>query len=167
MKKSTYKKALYNQALPHIAAQFEADKDLDKFRASVLDMIEKADRAWKAVKEPVWVDSGEGSFGEMVSNPSMNWYDKVGENSVLDWIDPIKPKKGLRTVMAEEEKLKERWKPKVGEKYYWIDPDGDRHYSTWNDDKFDKKRHAFGNCFRTESEAQSAAEKVKALLLSL
>jgi hypothetical protein len=86
MKKSTYKKALYNQALPHIAAQFDADKDLEKFQASVLDMIEKADRAWKAVKCPTWSDASD-----VGSKTSMNWYDEVGRtvdlnlNLLKDW----------------------------------------------------------------------------------
>jgi hypothetical protein len=103
----------------------------------------------------------------MVSKTSMNWYDKVGENSALDWIDPIKPKKGLRTVMAEEEKPKERWKPDYGKRYFVITAFGRVQTRSWEEDDLDYDCSMFGNCFRTEAEAQSAAEKVKELLLSL
>jgi hypothetical protein len=231
MKKSTYKKALYNQALPHIAAQFEADKDLDKFRASVWDMIEKADRAWKAVKEPVWVDSGEGSFGEMVENAiakeeitraksriaeivkeclsfetvEKDWSTATLDDVPVDWLaiglkncyvckdrEVIKlgpktewwrddleairneygrmfPTKRLAEMYLETLRWepKERWKPDYGKRYFVITAFGRVQTRSWEEDDLDYDCSMFGNCFRTESEAQSAAEKVKALLLSL
>ena len=64
--------------------------------------------------------------------------------------------------------MQERWKPENGNEYYVMDIlEGDVCEYTWEDDLIDKGYWEAGNCFRTEAEAQAAAEKVKALLLSL
>lgn len=63
--------------------------------------------------------------------------------------------------------MSERWKPEVCESYYYIDSICCVDEEKWHDIILDKIRHKKGNCFKTFSEAQSAAEKVKALLLSL
>ena len=59
-----------------------------------------------------------------------------------------------------------RWKPEDGEKFWCFDCFGcvgeDVYCQTYDDEKLE-----FGNCFKTEEEAEAAAEKVKALLLSL
>lgn len=61
--------------------------------------------------------------------------------------------------------IDERWKPKHNEEYFVFGtPTGE---STWWDDEIDAARFAIGNCFRTREEAESAALKVKELLLSL
>jgi hypothetical protein len=63
--------------------------------------------------------------------------------------------------------MSERWEPKRRELYYFIseslvaEVDCNEHTFT------DKERIYCANCFRTEEEAEAAAEKVKALLLSL
>ena len=58
-----------------------------------------------------------------------------------------------------------RWKPKNGEMYWYVWNDvACWSYFTWN---LDERRFKFGNCFKTEEEAEAAAEKVKVLLLSL
>lgn len=65
--------------------------------------------------------------------------------------------------------MTERWKPKWGEKYWYVDStiDHDSDLWEWEDFGFDSHRYESGNCFRTEEEAETAAEKVKALLLDL
>jgi hypothetical protein len=66
------------------------------------------------------------------------------------------------------EEMSERWKPEKGEMYFYISnvlmvtDDVVNGYS-----HLDEERIAAGNCFATFVEAQAAAEKVKALLLSL
>ena len=62
--------------------------------------------------------------------------------------------------------MSERWKPKSGEEY-WVVIGGAAIISTWRSDYADNYRWGMGNCFKTKAEAESAAEKVKALLLSL
>lgn len=61
-----------------------------------------------------------------------------------------------------------RWKPKVGEKYWYIDKNGEiicREYIIlW---RLDEDRVFFGNCFKTEEEAEKALEKAKEFQVSL
>jgi hypothetical protein len=63
-------------------------------------------------------------------------------------------------------KMSERWKPEEGEQY-WIIAFSEVVQSEWREDCADLSRWRMGNCFKTKEEAESAAEKVKALLLSL
>lgn len=67
--------------------------------------------------------------------------------------------------------MTERWKPKAGERYWvvWINaPEGMcSFYACHKNDYFMENFWSVGNCFKTEAEAQVAAEKVKALLLNL
>lgn len=62
--------------------------------------------------------------------------------------------------------MSERWKPEEGDQY-WVIAFNKVLRSEWRADSADLSRWQMGNCFKTEAEAQSAAEKVKALLLSL
>jgi hypothetical protein len=62
--------------------------------------------------------------------------------------------------------MSERWKPEEGEQY-WIIAFSEVVQSEWREDCADLSRWRMGNCFKTKEEAESAAEKVKALLLSL
>ena len=61
-----------------------------------------------------------------------------------------------------------RWKPEVGERYWRLTATIEVTEDFWvKDCEVDTARFEFGNCFETEAEAKAAAEKVKALLLSL
>lgn len=57
-----------------------------------------------------------------------------------------------------------KWEPKEGDDYYYIDNDGDIISDNWDEMPTDADRYNFGNCFRTEEEAEVMAEKVKKLL---
>lgn len=61
----------------------------------------------------------------------------------------------------------ERWKPEIGDSYFYIRATGTAHATSNDGNPLDVAYIKNGNCFKTEAEAQSAAEKVKALLLSL
>lgn len=63
--------------------------------------------------------------------------------------------------------MSERWMPKHGEIYYFVDSLFTVGSYAWRDVGTDAQYHKCGNCFRTAEEAEAAAEKVKALLLSL
>jgi hypothetical protein len=63
--------------------------------------------------------------------------------------------------------MSERWKPEYGETYYYVWTTGHTASTFWTNTISDKNLFERGNCFRTEKEAESAAEKIKALLLSL
>ena len=64
--------------------------------------------------------------------------------------------------------MSERWKPKEGEEYYFFDSASTIESERYEEDYiWDEGRIRMGNCFKTAAEAKAAAEKVKALLLSL
>ena len=63
--------------------------------------------------------------------------------------------------------MSERWKPECEDWYYYITNRGEIEHYPWVDDACDYEYYEYGNCFKTEEEAKAAAEKVKALLLSL
>lgn len=71
--------------------------------------------------------------------------------------------------------MSKRWKPKDGELYFFADGTGCGLRSSeskvlrffWHNDLFDNVAYQYGNCFKTEEDAEAAAEKVKNLLLSL
>ena len=64
--------------------------------------------------------------------------------------------------------MSERWRPKHGEAYYFFDSALNVESELYEDDYvWDTGRITMGNYFKTEAEAKAAAEKVKALLLSL
>ena len=63
---------------------------------------------------------------------------------------------------------KERWKPKEGEEYYFVDNDGRIEVVEWGEDvEGDNDRYSFGNIFCTTKKAEEAKEKVKELLNKL
>jgi hypothetical protein len=56
----------------------------------------------------------------------------------------------------------ERWKPKEGDKYYYIDVDGEVDFSTFDSGVgFKLRTIEIGNCFETAEEAEKAAEELK------
>ena len=63
--------------------------------------------------------------------------------------------------------MSKRWKPKFDEAYYCIFANGNIDKTVWKNIPTDKSLFERGNCFKTKAEAEAAAEKVKALLLSL
>lgn len=69
----------------------------------------------------------------------------------------------ILTDWFEEVKEPTRWKPGLGQKYYFVDSDGIVNNILWADDSIDNGRFEIGNCFKTEEEAKRAAEYLKAL----
>ncbi len=62
---------------------------------------------------------------------------------------------------------KEEWKPKVDGEYCFINDVGSIDSSDWKEDSIDQKRMNFGNVFRTQEDAQKAADAIKELLKNL
>lgn len=62
------------------------------------------------------------------------------------------------------EEVDERWKPKKGDEYFYVDKDGQVGEYHWVGFWFDNILFDFGNCFRTREEAEAAAERVKEAL---
>ena len=63
--------------------------------------------------------------------------------------------------------MSKRWKPENGGKYWIVNPIANIQEIVWHNDSFDRIFYEIGNFFKTAAEAEAAAKKVKALLLSL
>ncbi len=53
------------------------------------------------------------------------------------------------------------WKPKEQEFCYFIDIEGEVRRVQWFKDQFDEQRYNFGNCFRTEEEAELHRDRLQ------
>ena len=51
------------------------------------------------------------------------------------------------------------WKPKIDEKYFYINEYGDVEYETWDDDDVDNRLMAMGLVYRTEEECEEARDR--------
>ena len=69
----------------------------------------------------------------------------------------------LREEMNKPEYGGKRWKPKRGEKYYFICESGDLRYTWYKGDYIDKKMFLIGNRFKTKEEAEFAVERLKVI----
>ena len=57
-----------------------------------------------------------------------------------------------------------RWKPKIGDAYYYIDCFLDVVDDIWSDDRMDDLVYTSCNCFKTKEEAQKYADKFSEIL---
>ena len=76
-------------------------------------------------------------------------------NTFMEFIEDKFPE------LIEEEKEKTVFSD--GEKYYWIDSDGNVYPSFWENDSVDEGRLLIGNIFKTEEEATFELERLKVL----
>lgn len=63
---------------------------------------------------------------------------------------------------TKTEKL--QWKPSKGERYFFVGDNGMVNFTYAEYDEVDEDYYKFGNCFRTEKQAEKALEKVKQAL---
>lgn len=59
---------------------------------------------------------------------------------------------------------KPQWKPSKGERYFFVGDNGMVNFTYAEYDEVDQDYYKFGNCFRTEKQAEQALEKVKQAL---
>lgn len=59
----------------------------------------------------------------------------------------------------EEPTDSSNWKPKVDERYFYVNEYGDVEYETWDDDDVDNRLMAMGLVYRTEEECEKARER--------
>ena len=77
--------------------------------------------------------------------------------------DQLENNPNILTDWFEEIKEQTRWRPGLGQKYYFVDSDGIVNNILWADDSIDNGRFEIGNCFKTEEEAEQVEEYLKAL----
>lgn len=101
---------------------------------------------------------------------------KITKNRLNKLNKPLtinKMKKLLTELKAERDKLnkeierleqhKGTWRPKEGERYYYVDSFASVSESLWTYDSWDKARLAIGNVYRTRELAQAHVDYLKAL----
>ena len=76
--------------------------------------------------------------------------------------DQLEKNPNIMTDWFEEIKESNRWKPELGQKYYFAASDGIVNNNLWADDSIDNGRFEIGNCFQTKDEAERVVEKLKA-----
>lgn len=69
----------------------------------------------------------------------------------------------ILTDWFEEINESTRWKPELGQKYYFLDGGGFVYDNRWDDDSVDHGRSEIDNCFKIEEEVERAIEYLKAL----
>lgn len=62
------------------------------------------------------------------------------------------------------EEVDERWKPRTGEEFFFAAEEGGTNCLKWENYSIDEDLYKIGNCFKTKTEAEQAAEQIKALL---
>ena len=67
-------------------------------------------------------------------------------------------------VKKEVEKVKVKWVPKDGEKYYWVNGYFEISWYIWYGVRVDRLLLDSGNCFETKKEAEEKLEKIKEVL---
>lgn len=101
---------------------------------------------------------------------SVAWTDKEGcryatEQEKADFLERLE-KEHHKRWNAETKQLEDiRWKPKEGEKYWFIDRDAEVVEEIFREgDFYDKVRIAANNCFKTKEAAQPYADQIKEIL---
>lgn len=83
----------------------------------------------------------------------------MDKKEILDEISKVK-----EHLANLEERLKqcnyERWKPKDGEKYWYIDDKFELHNAKFTNSLYDDNKIETYNCFQTKEEAEQEAEKI-------
>lgn len=60
---------------------------------------------------------------------------------------------------------KPQWKPSKGERYFFVGDNGMVNFTYAEYDEVDEDYYKFGNCFRTEKQADKALEKLRETLI--
>lgn len=83
----------------------------------------------------------------------------------------VEAEKQIQDIREELDKLDKieiepesrRWKPKCGQRYYYITPDGRIFNDLWVGNRYDLLKFAIGNCFETKEEAEFEVERLKVI----
>lgn len=88
------------------------------------------------------------------------------KNENNEWITVNHPSwyKNNEYRIKPEEPSNEPWKPKKGMSYLIVNSCGSVDYKLWGSSTLDEKHYKIGNCFHLQSDAEAAAERVKAAL---
>lgn len=123
--------------------QYRLLKDLPTFKAGQLAYVSSLGNLMAGTpEEPETADTGLNLMIyhrftlEKFSNILTEWFEEIKEP-----VDSI------------------HWKPKKGDRYYFIDSWGDVCFNFWNDRIVDDKRLALGSIYRAEEECEEARDR--------
>lgn len=127
-----------------------------------------------AYDKPFWVEiSGEKVKYKITKKTVVNPYPEYACDLPAVYIDlfnnenwELAKEKTLKNIMfnTSYKIVKPVWKPKEGERYYFVTEDGEIIRTKWVGYTSEISYFLLGNCFPNESEAEANAEKVMALL---
>jgi hypothetical protein len=138
----------------------EREKFKQEVMREVMAYVDNAASAWQAKSEPSFFDKIEPpQSSAMAWTTTSQFYNELDRLVMGDNRMGADHRPDPHVVYKEAKK--ERWKPEVGEKFWYIRESGVCCGEFTNNAFF-----AFGNCFPTKEEAKAARDKVKALLLS-
>lgn len=84
------------------------------------------------------------------------------EGTVLQ-VEAVELRKLLMKPEEPETKTWSRWKPKAGERYYFVGYDGTSSH-LWNGDYTDRSYHSSGNCFPTREAAERHNKRLRSMV---
>ena len=123
--------------------QYKLLKDLPTFKAGQLAYISKTGNLIAGTPENQ--ETTETGLIIMIYHETTL---KKFPNILTEWFEEI-----------EEPTDSVHWKPKIAEKYFYINEYGDVEWEVWSDKHIDNERLAFGFVYRTIEEAQKARER--------
>lgn len=105
------------------------------------------------------IDAGAFVIPEHTENPTEYSYNLA--NSTFYRIEDY----GRTWALTEEElEVKSKaWKPKLGEKYWYIDENVELDEDVWINSEYFERIYAIGNCFKTKEDCEFAIERLKVI----
>lgn len=78
------------------------------------------------------------------------------KSQYIKQLEEIKAK--IEELYGSEEETDNRWKPKMGEDYWWVDADGEVYRDEWGDTEFENNLFNHTDIFPTEKQAEFDSE---------
>lgn len=101
-------------------------------------------------------------FDNLISGTLKNIKIKATQEEIDKFIEKIE--NTYNKTWNKETKCFERWKPKIGEEYYYIGPDMEYKKTTNEDYQIDKKTIDAHNCYKTKDYVKSKIDIIKLYL---
>lgn len=92
---------------------------------------------------------------------------QIFKDATIDTVEDEVPDEDVQWLIdngfAEEVKKSGWWKPKYGDRYYFIDDSGYTREDVWGDNFWDVDRYKLGNVFKTEEAAERYRDYMEAI----
>ena len=146
--------------------------------AEVIELFELNGTGYKGMTIKMIEHTDKSKIGAIYRTPNLNTDFELVEEKEMNKLEELEKQvelyekniesqqQSLETLKRELEQLKaekenEPWKPKDGDKYWYINTSGWGLTTVWHGDIADESRYALGNVFKTIEEANFRAEQLK------